>query len=114
MSRTHVLSPGQFGPSLQRIKERSGNLPSYAGSVINDYSPTEEKLVPISRIKSNQSDVDAKTIRNYANRSSNEFSPVHLWRDSRGLRVFDGNHRINAAIARGETNVKAQIWEEPK
>jgi hypothetical protein len=108
-----MLSTGQFGPSLQRIKERSGYLPSHAGGVINDYSPTEEKLVPISQIKSGQSDVDAKTIRNYANRSSDEFSPVQLWRDSRGLRVFDGNHRINAAIARGETHIKAQIWKDP-
>jgi hypothetical protein len=108
-----MLSNGQFGPSLQRIKERTGDLPSHAGGVIHDYSPTEEKLVPISRIKSGQSDVDAKTIRNYANRSADEFSPVHLWKDSRGLRVFDGNHRINAAIARGETHVKAQIWKDP-
>ena len=109
-----MLSPGQFGPSYQRINTTEGNLPSHAGSVINDYHPTEEKSVKISSIKSAQTDVYPKTVKRYSERSAEEFSPVQLWRDSKGLQVFDGNHRINAAIARGDSHIDARIWEEPK
>lgn len=109
-----MLNSKQFGPPYQRIEQRPGNLPSHAGSVINDYPPTEEKMVKISSIKTGQEDVYPKTVQNYAKRPAEEFSPVQLWKDSKGLRVFDGNHRINAAIARGETHIKARIWKEPK
>jgi hypothetical protein len=109
-----VLNPSQFGPSYQRIEKTTGDLPSHAGSVINDYHPTEEKMVKISSIKSAQTDVYPKTVKRYSERPSEEFSPVQLWKDSKGLRVFDGNHRINAAIARGDTHIAARIWKEPK
>lgn len=108
------LSSGQFGPSYQRIAATTRNLPRHAGSVINDYYPTEEKMVKISSIKSAQTEIYPKTVQNYANRPAEEFSPVQLWKDSKGLRVFDGNHRINAALARGETHIRARIWKEPK
>ena len=109
-----MLSPGQFGPSYQRIRQLPGTLPSHAGSVINDYYPAEEKMVKISSIKTGQQDVYADTVQRYAKRPAEDFSPVQLWKDSKGLRVFDGNHRINAAIARGETHIRAQIWKAPK
>jgi hypothetical protein len=109
-----VLNPGQFGPSYQRIEQTTRDLPKHAGSVINDYHPTEEKLVKISSIKSAQTEVYPKTVKRYSERSVEEFSPVQLWKDSKGLRVFDGNHRINAAIARGDTHIAARIWKEPK
>lgn len=108
-----MLSPGQFGPSLQRLKQTDRDFQGNVGGIINDFHPTEEKMVKISSISTNQPDVYSKTVKNYANRSADESSPVHLWRDSKGLRLFDGNHRVNAALARGETHIKARIWENP-
>lgn len=109
-----MLNSKQFGPSYQRIVSTTHELPPHANRIVNDYHPTEEKMVKISSIKTGQEDVYPKTVQNYAKRPAEEFSPVELWKDSKGLRVFDGNHRINAAIARGETHIKARIWKEPK
>lgn len=106
-------SSPQIGPTLQTLRPPKHRIPSLAGAVMNDYAPDEERSVKISTIQSSQRDVDAKTVKRLAEVPAEEIEPVRLWKDSQGLRLFDGNHRIAAALARGETHIKARIWSNP-
>ena len=100
----------KIGPTMQQLKKPAHHLNTAVGAFKNDYGHNEDRMVKISSIKSMQRDVDAKTVQKLSQVPANEIEPVRLWKDSSGLRLFDGNHRIAAAIARGETHINARIW----
>lgn len=103
----------KIGPSMQQLKKPQHSLPLHVGSVMANYHPVEEKSVRISSIKSAQRDVNAKAVRSLAQVPAENIEPIRLWKDSKGLRLFDGNHRIAAALARGETHIRARVWQDP-
>lgn len=96
-----------------QLREAESNVPTHAAAVANDYSPSERRMVKIDHIKSSQTHVSPNAVNAIAQEPAEKQDPVHLWKNSRGLRVIDGNHRINAAIQRGDTHVMAHIWKEP-
>ena len=98
-----------------QLAEAQSQVPVHAASVANDYSPFERKMVKVSSIKASQTHVSPGAVNRYAEdqHGGTLKEPVHLWKDSRGLRVIDGNHRINAAMQRGDTHVMAHIWKDP-
>lgn len=100
-----------------QIREAERPLPANAAAVANDYAPFEERMVKISSIKSSQTHVSPGAVNSYANdpHGGTLREPAHLWANSRGIvGVIDGNHRINAAIQRGDTHIMAHIWKDPR
>ena len=97
-----------------QLREAESPVPTHAAAVANDYSPSERRMVKIAHIKSSQTHVSPNAVNAIAQEPAEKQDPVHLWKNSRGLRVIDGNHRINAAIQRGDTHVMAHIWQEPR
>jgi hypothetical protein len=96
------------------LPEAKHQIPTHAAAVANDYSPIQRGMVKISSIKSSQTHVSPGAVGAIASEPAEKQEPVHLWKDSQGLRVIDGNHRINAAIQRGDTHVMAHIWQDPR
>lgn len=104
----------KIGPSMQQLNPPKRDYDSiFAGNVMSSYHPDEEKKVKISSIKSKQRDVNAKKVAEFAKMPAESLEPVMLWRNSRGLILHDGNHRIAAALARGETHINARIYSNP-
>jgi hypothetical protein len=98
------------------LREAERPVPTHAAAVANDYSPMERKMVKIDSIKSSQTHVSPGAVNAYAKdpHGGTLAEPAHLWKNSRGLNVIDGNHRINAAIQRGDSHIMAHIWKEPR
>lgn len=104
----------KIGPSMQRLAPPKRDYDStFASNVMSSYYPDEERMVKISSIKSKQRDVKAKQVAEVAKLPAESLEPVLLWRNSRGLILHDGNHRVAAALARGETHINAKIYSNP-
>lgn len=105
---------GDFhGARSNAIEPAKTELPLMAFSVANDYVPTETKHVKISSLRSEQKSVNRTKVSKYAQTPAEEFPAIKVWKDSRGMRVIEGNHRVNAALQRGETHIKADIHTNP-
>lgn len=72
----------------------------------------KEKVVEISDIKSSQTYVHPAQVEAMSKLHAGDLPPVHLWETKEGFNVIDGNHRVNAALARGERWVRAHVWSE--
>lgn len=104
----------KIGPSMQQLKKPARDYDAaFAGNVMSSYYPDAEKMVKISSIKSLQRDVEAKHVNRLASMPAESLEPVSLWKNSRGLYLHDGNHRVAAALARGETHINARIYSNP-
>ena len=104
----------KIGPSMQQLKPPKRDYPAgFAGNVMSSYHPDFEGMVRISSIKSKQRDVNAKHVKKLASMSASDLEPVMIWRNKHGMYLHDGNHRVAAAIARGETHVMARVYGNP-
>ena len=104
----------KIGPAMQQLKYPDRDYSAgFASNVMSSYHPDFEGMVKISSIKSKQRDVNAKYVKELAAMPADKLEPVMLWKNSRGLHLHDGNHRIHAAIARGETHINARVYSDP-
>jgi hypothetical protein len=75
--------------------------------------PPSQELVKVGNIVSSQPNINEHTVQDLSKKLSVELPPVSLWHNELGYHVLDGNHRVNAALVRGESHILANVYRAP-
>lgn len=82
----------------------------YSGAAAKQFSEPEEAWIPSYEIESAQDVVNSRSIKHMAENASGLDVPnINAYQFGDTTMVMDGNHRVNAALARGQMLIPANL-----
>lgn len=96
--------------------EAMGNTARYVSEKYDEHKERSKprlEHVPVSKLRRTQEEVEIPTVKHYTEHPPD--SPIWGLKDPKSgkVHIADGHHRAEAAKARGDSTIAAEVYDEP-